>query len=164
MGKVATVNLTARRQAVTTDAGLTFHVGPNEGQVVRVNVDELTGKRMRLEDVSVVGTLDPRFEGGKADIADQMRSEEAIGVIDDALDLVNSLRARLGAVQNRLESTIRSMEISHENLSASESRIRDADVAKETAELTRAQILVQAGTAVLAQANVSPQSALALLQ
>lgn len=163
IGKVAVIQHTAQREAVTVDQQLTFHIGPNSGQLIRVGVDELTARSLRMEDVQVVSTLDPRTNRN-ADEADVMLAEEAIGIVDDAIDQVNALRAKLGAVQNRLESTIRSMEITHENLSASESRIRDADVAKETAALTKGQILIQAGTAVLAQANVQPQSALALLQ
>lgn len=84
--------------------------------------------------------------------------------VDQALTSVNDVRARLGAVQNRLESTISNVQTTVENLSASRSRIRDADFAAETAELTRTQILQQAGTSILAQANALPQNALALLQ
>ena len=73
------------------------------------------------------------------------------------------MRSNLGAFQNRIELTINNLQVSRENLAASESRIRDADIASETASLTRSQILVQAGTAVLTQANISPQSALNLL-
>ena len=84
--------------------------------------------------------------------------------MDAALTAVNTARADLGALQNRFESTIANLSTSVENLSASRSRIRDADFAAETAELTRAQILQQAGISVLAQANATPQSVLALLQ
>ncbi|MCC5810653.1 MAG: flagellin [Ectothiorhodospiraceae bacterium] len=86
-----------------------------------------------------------------------------IGIIDGALDQVNGLRADFGAVQNRFESTVSNLGISAENLSASRSRILDADFAAETAALTRAQILQQAGTSVLSQANAVPQNVLALL-
>ncbi len=88
----------------------------------------------------------------------------AIIAIDQSLGVVNGLRARLGAVQNRLESTVASQQTTAENLSASRSRIRDADFAQETASLTRAQILQQAGLSVLSQANAQPQNVLALLQ
>ncbi|WP_018879167.1 flagellin, partial [Thioalkalivibrio sp. ALE9] len=81
-----------------------------------------------------------------------------------ALTQVNSLRAELGAVQVRFESTIDNLSVSSENLSDARSRIRDADFAAETAELTRAQVLQQAGTSVLSQANAVPQNVLALLQ
>ena len=88
----------------------------------------------------------------------------AIGQIDNALTAVNSSRAELGAIQNRFTSVVTNLQTSSENLSASRSRIRDADYAKETAELTRGQILQQAGTAMLAQANQLPQNVLSLLR
>jgi len=91
-------------------------------------------------------------------------AQTALGVLDSAVATVASLRANFGTVQNRLESTIRSLAVSIENTSAAESRIRDVDFAQETAELTRNQVLQQAGIAVLSQANVSTQSALSLLQ
>jgi flagellin len=87
-----------------------------------------------------------------------------LGRVDSALSAVSSLRSSLGAIQNRFESTISSLSAVSENLEASRSRILDADFAAETASLTRAQILQQAGVAILAQANTAPQSVLALLQ
>lgn len=86
-----------------------------------------------------------------------------ISTIDRALQSVNSLRSTLGAFQNRLEFTINTLAIQEENSTASESAIRDADIARETIRFTRNQILVSAGTSVLAQANVVPQTALTLL-
>ena len=91
-------------------------------------------------------------------------AQSAIALIDSSLTEVNSARATLGAVQNRFESVVRSVQTTSENLSASRSRIVDADFAAETANLTRAQILQQAGTAMLAQANSLPQNVLSLLQ
>ena len=84
--------------------------------------------------------------------------------VDSALSAVSGLRSTFGAIQNRFESTIQSLSAVSENLEASRSRILDADFAAETAALTRAQILQQAGIAILAQANTAPQSVLALLQ
>jgi flagellin len=84
--------------------------------------------------------------------------------IDAALATVNTLRSTFGAMQNRLESTIANLQTTSENLSSSRSRIRDADFAQETAQLTRAQILQQAGTAMLAQANAIPNNVLSLLR
>ena len=84
--------------------------------------------------------------------------------IDDAIALVSTERSKLGAVQNRFEHTISNLGVAVENLSASESRIRDTDMAAEMAQLTRHQVLTQAGTAMLAQANSSSQSVLSLLQ
>jgi flagellin len=88
----------------------------------------------------------------------------AISAIDNALKEVNDIRANLGAVQSRFQSTINNLQVSIENLSASRSRIRDADFAQETAALSRAQILQQAGIAMLAQANAAPQNVLSLLR
>ena len=84
--------------------------------------------------------------------------------IDYAFDKINGFRAELGAVQNRFESTIANLSTTSENLSASNSRIRDADFAAETAELARTQVLQQAGLSVLSQANARPQQVLQLLQ
>jgi flagellin len=86
-----------------------------------------------------------------------------ISTIDRALNSVTTLRANLGATQNRLEFTISTLAIQEENATAAESAIRDADIASETIRFTRNQILVSAGTSVLAQANVVPQTALTLL-
>jgi flagellin len=91
-------------------------------------------------------------------------AQSAIALVDSSLTSINSARATLGAVQNRFESVVRSVQTTAENLSASRSRIVDADFAAETANLTRAQILQQAGTAILAQANALPQNVLSLLQ
>lgn len=91
-------------------------------------------------------------------------AQAAIGMIDQALASVNSTRATLGAIQNRFESTITNLQTGSENISAARSRILDADYAAETANLTRAQILQQAGTAMLSQANSAPQNVLSLLK
>ncbi len=96
-------------------------------------------------------------------ISSQSNAEAAILTLDAALDDVSGIRAQIGAVQNRLEFTVSNLEISSENMSASESRIRDADFASETATFTKNQIMVQAATAMLAQANTLPQLALQLL-
>jgi len=98
------------------------------------------------------------------DISSPDGSQEAIAIIDASLDQINSMRADLGAIQNRMESTITNLAIQSENISAARSRIMDADFAAETANLARNQILQQAGTAMLAQANQLPQGVLALLQ
>jgi flagellin len=98
------------------------------------------------------------------DLLTDVDAQLAIGVIDGALSLIDSARAELGAVQNRLEYTIASLENTAENLSAARSRIRDTDYAAEVSELVRRQILQQAATAMLAQANQRPQAILTLLQ
>ncbi|RLB83689.1 MAG: flagellin, partial [Deltaproteobacteria bacterium] len=101
---------------------------------------------------------------GSIDIGSQTGANKAISVIDSALSFVDGLRADLGAVQNRFESTIANLQNVSENISASRSRILDADFAAETSNLTRSQILQQAGVAMLAQANQLPQTVLSLLQ
>jgi flagellin len=98
------------------------------------------------------------------DLSSASGAASALSVIDSALSQVNSGRADLGAVQNRFQSTIQNLEVSNENLSASRSRILDADFAKETAALSRAQVLQQAANAMVAQANQMPQQVLALLR
>ena len=105
-------------------------------------------------DLKTVATLDV----STADL-----STNALRIVDSALDAVNSQRAKFGALQSRFELTIANLQTSVENISAARSRIRDADFAAETANLTRAQILQQAGTAMLAQANALPQNVLQLL-
>ena len=98
------------------------------------------------------------------DIRNFTGAQRALEIVDKALTAVSNSRAEMGAIQNRFTSTISNLSTTSENLSASRSRIRDADYAKETAELTRTQILQQAGTAMLAQANQAPQNVLSLLQ
>jgi len=92
------------------------------------------------------------------------QSDMTISLVDRALQIINKQRADLGAYQNRLEHTARGLMIAYENTQASESRIRDADMAEEMVSFTKNQILQQSGTAMLAQANLKPQSVLALLR
>lgn len=94
----------------------------------------------------------------------QLGSNDAISIVDGALGFINSLRAKLGAVQNRVESTVSNLSATAENLTAARSRIEDADFAKETGELARSQVLQQAGMAMLAQANALPNNVLSLLR
>ena len=115
-----------------------------EAYKLDVNTDKLG-----LEEVSVSG---------------KSEAQRSLAMIDRAIESVSSTRAELGAIENRLTSTIRNISISVENLSAARSRIKDVDVADETAELTKNNILMQAGTAVLSQANNVPKLALSLLQ
>lgn len=98
------------------------------------------------------------------DVLNGTNANNALLTLDFALQQVSGLRAELGAVQSRFESTIANLSVTTENQSAARSRIRDADFAAETAELTRSQILQQAGIAILSQANAQPQNVLALLQ
>jgi len=129
---------------------VTFQVGANNTVNDQISV---TGV-----DATSVGL------GATGDILNVLNSQTAITALDTAIDNLSGLRAGFGTAQNRLESTIRSIAVAVENTSAAESRIRDVDVAHETAVLTRNQVLQQAGIAVLAQANQSSSAALALLQ
>jgi flagellin len=117
-----------------------------------------------------------QYDGSRADVSltalnlavDGVSTKEgaqaSLKKLDDALVQINGVRANFGALQNRLQSTSNNLEISDENLSAANSRVRDVDVAAETADLTKNNILLQAGISVLAQANQTPNSALKLLQ
>lgn len=111
-----------------------------------------------------VGTVSTTTGIDTLSVASYAGAQLAIDQVDSALQTINSARATLGAVQNRFESVVSNLATTSENLSAARSRILDADFAKETANLTRSQILQQAGTAMLAQANSAPQSVLSLLQ
>jgi len=106
---------------------------------------------------------DDLFGSAGINISTAAGARAALSTIQEAIGKVSELRATFGAVQNRLEHTINNLGVNAENLSASESRIRNADMAKEMTEFTRNQILVQAGTAMLAQANAVPQNVLRLL-
>lgn len=119
-----------------------------------------------LAQIGVTGTIpyDTNSPVENVSIYTFADAQEAINMMDNALRQVNDVRAALGAITNRLEGTVSNLQIAVENLSASDSRIRDADFAVETANMTRAQILQQSGIAVLSQANSSPQMALKLLQ
>lgn len=97
-------------------------------------------------------------------VADKASAQNSLSAIDSAIVSVSAMRADFGAIQNRLMSTINNIAISTENLAAANSRVRDVDVAEETAELTRSNVLLQAGTSVLAQANQTTAAALALLK
>ena len=129
-----------------------FQVGANNV----TNVDTLS--------VGLVSVLASDLGITALDIGSAGSPTTAITGIDAAIDVVVAARGDLGALQNRLQSTITNLGVSVENLTAAESRIRDVDVASESAELTRNSILQQASIAVLAQANVQPQNALQLLQ
>lgn len=114
---------------------------------------------------AVAGTYGAQLQQVSAmDVSTFDSAQRTLAIVDSALTTVNDQRARFGAMQNRLQSTISNLQSSSENLSASRSRIRDADFAAESANLTRAQILQQAGTAMLSQANQLPQNVLSLLR
>lgn len=101
---------------------------------------------------------------GAVNVSTSENALAALGNIDSAISAVASARAGIGALQNRIDAAVQNLEVANENMSAAESRIRDADIAFETAQFVRNQILVSAGTSILAQANTLPQQALSLLQ
>jgi len=132
-----------------------LHIGANMDQRTQVYIGTMSATALGLrsagtEDIMSLGTPDD--------------ANRAIGTLDEALKKINKQRADLGAYQNRLEKTINGLNIGSENLQASESRIRDTDMAKEMVEFTKDQVLSQAGTAMLAQANQTSQNVLSLLK
>ncbi|WP_042500798.1 flagellin [Thermaerobacter marianensis] len=133
---------------VGTNGALTFQIGANTGQSLSVAIDDMRSQALGVKTV---------------DVSTRSGASNAISAIDSAINTVSVQRARLGAVQNRLEHTIANLGVAVENLQAAESRIRDVDMALEMANFTRNQILLQSGTAMLAQANAMPQAVLQLL-
>ncbi len=133
---------------------LTFQVGANGGETISIALSDMQTAALGIDTLSAAAS----FSSGAG------AASTAIGTIDAAISSVSAFRGRLGATQNRLEHTVSNLQVATENLSASESRIRDADMAAEMTEFTRNQILSQAGTAMLAQANSVPQGVLSLLQ
>ena len=134
---------------VNANSALTFHIGANSGQATKLTVQDMSAKSLGVDAI---------------DLTTQSNADAAIGTIDEAINTVSAQRAALGAMQNRLEHTINNLGTSSENLSAAESQIRDVDMAEEMSEYTKNNILVQAATAMLAQANQQPQNTLSLLQ
>ncbi|MGB9887727.1 MAG: flagellin [Moorellales bacterium] len=128
---------------------LLFHIGANTDQSVALSIDKMDAESLGVDDI---------------DVTTQAGANSAISVLDTALAQVSSLRGNLGALQNRLEHTIANLNVARENITAAESRIRDLDMAEEMMAFTRNQILLQAGTAMLAQANQQPAIVLQLLR
>ena len=127
-----------------------FQVGANASDTLTVDLST------SLDSATLLGSV--------GDLTSAANATTAIGAVDTAIQTVSTSRASLGAQQNRLEHKINNLNVAVENLSASESRIRDTDMALEMVSFTRAQILSQAGTAMLAQANQAPQNVLQLLK
>jgi len=136
-------------------ASMWFHIGANMDQRTQVYIGTMTAKGLGIRNVG-----DDTFISLSAPDS----ANRAIGTLDKALRIINKQRADLGAYQNRLEHTVRGLDVGAENLQASESRIRDANMANQTVEYTKNMILTQSGTAMLAQANQRGQSVLQLLQ
>ncbi|RXI99597.1 hypothetical protein DS745_15200 [Anaerobacillus alkaliphilus] len=148
-----------RVNADIKNAGLSMQIGSNSNQTLVIDIGdmratalgatEINGKNLFVNDIDVTS-----HEG----------AQNAMKVLDNAIQQVSSERSKLGAFQNRLEHTINNLQVTRENLTSSESRIRDADMALEMTNFTKNNILNQAGTAMLAQANQLPQGVLQLLQ
>lgn len=131
------------------DGSANLQIGANEGQSINLSIENMSAAALGVKDLKA-GT--------------QLQASVAINVIDAATVKVSAERSKLGAVQNRLEHTIKNLDTASENLQASESRIRDVDMAKEMMEFTKNNILQQAAQAMLAQANQAPQGVLQLLR
>jgi len=134
-----------------------------EVQISSDKAFSVTASSATINDITTAETA-TLVSAASVDIGSVAGAQSAIGIIDGALTQIDSLRGDLGAIQNRLQSTISNLQNVSENVSGARSQIRDADFAAETAELTRSQILQQAGIAILSQANAAPQSVLSLLQ
>ncbi len=152
-GNVTDLRVSGRLTITGTD---TINFGGNDTASVALDANGLAATGSE-DNVQAVGTI------GNADITSVNAANLTISSVDSALSQIDSFRATLGAVQNRLDSTIRNLSNVSESLSAANSRILDADFASETASLAKNQVLQQAGISVLAQANALPQSALSLL-
>ena len=139
----------------TVTGSMWFHIGANMDQRTQVFIGTMSAAALGLRNI---GSEEILTLAGPDD------ANRAIGTLDEALKKINKQRADLGAYQNRLEKTVVGLDIGAENLQASESRIRDTDMAKEMVDFTKNQVLTQAGTAMLAQANQSSQNVLSLLR
>ena len=144
-----------------TQNSLVFQVGPTQGQQVKVSLIDAKSNRL--------ATGVPNDSGFRSlaeiDVTTAAGAEDALGLIDAAVDQISQVRANLGAFQkNTLQSNTNSLRIAEENLTSAESSLRDADMAAEMSEFTRNQVMLAAGTAMLAQANQSPQAVLQLLR
>lgn len=145
----------ANPQAGGTPTGsLWLHVGANMDQREQLFIGTMTAVALKMEDAG---------SGAKMTISTPELANQAIGTLDDALKVVNKQRADLGAYQNRFEMAQKGVAIASENLTAAESVIRDTNMASQMVEMVKDNILVQTGTAMLAQANTRPQSVMTLL-
>ncbi|KGM25500.1 flagellin [Stenotrophomonas maltophilia] len=175
--KAAATALSAHINAKIGETGVYAEVGSDGVSVNLSSVKDSVDKDGAFKGFAVAATAGGTFTAGQAapavadkqfadkiDVSTVKGAQQAMEIVDKALGAINSTRADLGAIQNRFTSVVANLQTSTENLSASRSRIKDTDFAKETAELTRTQILQQAGTAMLAQANQVPQGVLSLLR
>ncbi len=143
-----------------TDQSLVFQIGGSVGQTASIGLRGMAGKSLGK---GLTGNLFTSL--AQIDVTSVQGAQDALAIIDASIDEVSTTRGTLGSFQkNTLESNLRNLRIASQNLTASESNIRDADIAKEMSEFTKNQILVQAGTAMLAQANQIPQAVLSLFR
>lgn len=150
-----------RISTVTEFNGQFLLSGASNSFTIQIGFKSGSGNTLTLD----LNDLDIASLGlSSVNISTAANAQSALSNIDSAISAIATARAEYGSIQNRFEATIASLQVSSENLTAAESRIRDADVAYETAVFTKNQILVQAGIAVLAQANTLPQQALTLLR
>ncbi len=140
-------------------ASMWIHMGPNMDQRKRIFIGTMTSQGLGLKN-----PIGPAHGASFISISTPAKANRAIGAIDQALMKVSKQRADLGAYQNRLEYAAKGLMTGYENIQAAESRIRDTDMAEQMVDFVKNQILVQAGTAMLAQANTTPQSVLTLLR
>jgi flagellin len=140
-------------------ASMWLHIGANMDQRERLFIGTMTAQGLGLQNPN-----GPPHTATFISLSSPDRANMAIGVLDEALKLVNKQRADLGAYQNRLEYAMKGLAVGSENLQASESRIRDVDMAQQMVEFVKNQILIQSSTAMLAQANTKPQTVLTLLK
>ncbi len=143
----------------TITASMWIHMGPNMDQRKRIYIGTMTSQGLGLKN-----PIGPAHGATFISISTPAKANRAIGAIDQALMKVSKQRADLGAYQNRLEYAAKGLMTGYENMQAAESRIRDTDMAEQMVDFVKNQILVQAGTAMLAQANTTPQSVLQLLR
>ncbi len=164
-GDVITISLEAGNASSSTIVGkesLRLQVGANAGQEIDLSINSMKAKNLGIVQTSYT-TSDGSTIGSALNVSTQTKASLAIEAYDRALQQVSTERAKLGAVQNRLEHTIANLDTSEENLQAAESRIRDTDMADEMTGYSKDNILQQAGTSMLAQANQSNQTVLSLL-
>lgn len=139
-----------------------LQVGANEGQVLEINIPKISLREMGLETVKI------KDKNGQEiwtlDVGTEEKATEAIDRVEGAIHFISGVRGQLGAYQNRLESTINSLDITSENMTGAYSRIMDVDMAEEMTNYTTAQVMTQAATSMLAQANERPSQVLQLLQ
>ncbi len=152
--RIATTTQFNTKNLLTGSASaLVFQIGANKAQTLKVNIGSMSVAALGISTASAA-----------VSVSSTTATSKAISLLDAALSTVSSQRANLGAIQNRLTHTINNLEVASENLSSARSNLQDTDMAKEMANYSKQQVLIQSGTAMLAQANQSSQSVLKLLQ